>query len=114
MNFKIKGMLIRSAVIAALGGFLFGFDTAVISGAEGTLSEFFNQNYTSLSQIFGTVNFWHGFTVASALIGTILGALIFGKHLLICLVGGRCYLYWVHYISFQLLAVRWHSTGYFL
>jgi sugar porter (SP) family MFS transporter len=79
MNFKIKGMLIRSAVIAALGGFLFGFDTAVISGAEGTLSEFFNQNYTSLSQIFGTVNFWHGFTVASALIGTILGALIFGK-----------------------------------
>ena len=79
MRFKIRGMLLRSAVIAALGGFLFGFDTAVISGAEGTLSVIFNQNYTSFSLIFGTVNFWHGFTVASALIGTIIGALVFGK-----------------------------------
>jgi len=32
---------LRSAVIASLGGFLFGFDTAVISDAEATLSEIF-------------------------------------------------------------------------
>jgi sugar porter (SP) family MFS transporter len=74
MNLKIKGVL-----IAALGGFLFGFDTAVISGAEGTLSKLYEQNYEFLSQLFGSINFWHGFTVASALIGTIIGALVFGK-----------------------------------
>lgn len=79
MNLKIKGVLLRSAVIAALGGFLFGFDTAVISGAEGTLSKLYEQNYEFLSQLFGSINFWHGFTVASALIGTIIGALVFGK-----------------------------------
>ena len=79
MKIKIKGVLLRSAVIAALGGFLFGFDTAVISGAEGTLSKIYEQNYDFLSQFFGSVSFWHGFTVASALIGTIIGALVFGK-----------------------------------
>jgi sugar porter (SP) family MFS transporter len=58
---------------------LFGFDTAVISGAEGTLKVLFAEAYISLSSILGTETFWHGFTVASALIGTIAGALAFGK-----------------------------------
>ncbi|RKY56244.1 MAG: MFS transporter [Candidatus Neomarinimicrobiota bacterium] len=52
------------AVVAALGGFLFGFDTAVISGAE-----------ESIQEIFGLTDFWHGFTVAIALIGTMIGAI---------------------------------------
>ena len=51
--------VIRNTVIAALGGFLFGFDTAVISGVEG-----------SLEKIFELTRFWLGFTVAVALIGT--------------------------------------------
>ncbi|HHE54911.1 MAG TPA: MFS transporter [Caldithrix abyssi] len=56
------------AGVAALGGFLFGFDTAVISGAEKSIQELWNLN-----------GFWHGFTVAIALIGTVIGAIIAGK-----------------------------------
>jgi sugar porter (SP) family MFS transporter len=58
---------VRIALIAALGGFLFGFETAVISGAEKTI-----QHLWSLS------SFWQGFTVASSLIGTVFGSLIAG------------------------------------
>lgn len=76
---KMKPALLRSALVAALGGLLFGFDTAVISGAEGSLRVLFAETYTSLSSFLGTESFWHGFTVASALIGTIAGALVFGK-----------------------------------
>jgi len=57
----------RIALIAALGGFLFGFETAVISGAEGTIQAVWNLD-----------SFWLGFTVASSLIGTVLGSLIVG------------------------------------
>ncbi len=65
---KNTGLLTRSAWIAGLGGFLFGFDTAVISGAE-----------KSIQQLFGLNGFWLGFTVAIALIGTIVGAIAAGK-----------------------------------
>ena len=75
----MKPVLLRGALVAALGGLLFGFDTAVISGAEGTLKILFTETYASLSKYLGTETFWHGFTVASALIGTIAGALSFGK-----------------------------------
>ena len=76
---KIKGSLFRSALIASLGGLLFGFDTAVISGAEATLSDIYLPVYKSLANHFGSLNFWHGFTVASALIGTIIGSIAFGR-----------------------------------
>ena len=56
------------SIILALGGFLFGFDTAVISGVE-----------RSIQQLFDLSAFWHGFTISSALIGTVVGALIAGK-----------------------------------
>jgi sugar porter (SP) family MFS transporter len=59
-----KNVLLWSVVIA-LGGFLFGFDTAVISGAERSIQRFWN---------LGT--FQHGFTVSIALIGTVIGALL--------------------------------------
>jgi sugar porter (SP) family MFS transporter len=58
----------RIAIIASLGGLLFGFDTAVISGAEKTIQEIFDLN-----------NFWHGFTVAITMIGTVIGALSVSK-----------------------------------
>ena len=62
-----KRYVLKSALVAALGGLLFGFDTAVISGTTETL-----QNIFQLS------NAWLGFTVASALIGTIIGAITVG------------------------------------
>ncbi len=58
----------RNAIVAALGGFLFGFDTAVISGVE-----------SSIQALWSLDKFAHGFTVASALIGTVIGSLIAGK-----------------------------------
>ncbi|OQP56701.1 sugar porter family MFS transporter [Niastella populi] len=53
------------SIVVALGGFLFGFDTAVISGAEQSI-----QDYWSLSSI------EHGLTVSIALIGTVIGSLV--------------------------------------
>jgi sugar porter (SP) family MFS transporter len=67
VNTKGYGYAIRISLIAALGGFLFGFETAVISGAEKTI-----QGLWSLTP------FWQGFTVAASLIGTVLGSLITG------------------------------------
>ncbi len=64
----MKPLVIRSAVVASLGGLIFGFDTAVISGTTESLKEVFRLSDTGL-----------GFTVAIALIGTIVGALVAGK-----------------------------------
>ena len=61
-----KGLLLGSTAVAALGGLLFGFDTAVISGTTEALQE-----------VFGLSDAMLGFTVASALIGTILGSFLF-------------------------------------
>ncbi|PJJ60972.1 sugar porter family MFS transporter [Hymenobacter chitinivorans] len=54
------------SLVVALGGFLFGFDTAVISGAEKAIQQLWHLSAVE-----------HGFTIAVALIGTVFGA-IFG------------------------------------
>jgi sugar porter (SP) family MFS transporter len=64
---KTSGILARSTIVAALGGLLFGFDTAVIAGATASLTRLFSLSAESL-----------GITVASALLGTILGAMLAG------------------------------------
>lgn len=64
----MKALVVRSAVVASLGGLIFGFDTAVISGAEEAI-----QHQFALSD--GML----GFTVTTALLGTILGALTAGR-----------------------------------
>ena len=56
------------SMVVALGGFLFGFDTAVISGAEKSIQQFW-----SLSV------FQHGLTISIALIGTVVGSLLGSK-----------------------------------
>ncbi len=61
---KNKKVVLWSLVVA-LGGFLFGFDTAVISGAEKSIQQYWQLNA-----------FEHGLTVSIALIGTIFGALL--------------------------------------
>ncbi len=65
---KNGGFVVFASLVAALGGLLFGFDTAVISGTTHWLSEVFNLS-----------SFWLGFTVSSALIGTIIGAIVVGR-----------------------------------
>ncbi|MBL6730915.1 MAG: sugar porter family MFS transporter [Bacteroidia bacterium] len=61
------GKLLKWSMISALAGFLFGFDTVVISGAEKTLQIIWNSS-----------DLFHGFVVVSmALWGTVIGA-IFG------------------------------------
>jgi sugar porter (SP) family MFS transporter len=72
----LRRTLIASSLIAALGGLLFGFDTAVISGAEQKLQVLF-QPAEGLSS--AARSFWHGFLTASALIGTVVGAVGVGK-----------------------------------
>src|SRR5687767_8851409 len=62
-----SGYAIRVSLIAAMGGFLFGFETAVISGAEKTIQ-----------QLWSLSSFWQGFTVAASLIGTVIGSLVAG------------------------------------
>ncbi|MES2455119.1 MAG: sugar porter family MFS transporter [Bacteroidota bacterium] len=53
------------AIVVALGGFLFGFDTAVISGAEKSIQQYWNLSV-----------FEHGLTISIALIGTVIGSLL--------------------------------------
>src|SRR6478672_945309 len=62
-----KGV-VRIAAVAALGGFLFGYDSAVINGANAAIESEFNATSGEL-----------GFAVASALLGAAVGALIAGR-----------------------------------
>jgi len=63
-----KHSVMAWSMVVALGGFLFGFDTAVISGAEKSI-----QQYWHLSV------FEHGLTISIALIGTVIGSLLGAK-----------------------------------
>jgi SP family xylose:H+ symportor-like MFS transporter len=68
-----KGYLIGIVMVAVLGGLLFGYDTAVISGAEKGLQAFFIG-----AEDFQYTDFMHGFTSSSALIGCIIGSALSG------------------------------------
>src|SRR5215470_18958442 len=64
---KLNTTLLKSAIVAALGGLLFGFDTAVISGTTRALTETFQLSPGAL-----------GLTVSIALWGTIIGSMFAG------------------------------------
>ena len=64
---RLNSLLLKSSLVGALGGLLFGFDTAVISGTTHQLTQVFG---LSASQL--------GLTVSIALIGTVIGALTSG------------------------------------
>ena len=65
--------LVSIVMVAVLGGLLFGYDTAVISGADKGLQAFFMG-----ATDFTYTDFWHGFTSSSALIGCIIGSALSG------------------------------------
>ena len=68
-----KGYLFGIVLVAVIGGLLFGYDTAVISGAEKGLLQFF-----ASATDFDYTDAVHGFTTSSALIGCVLGAFLSG------------------------------------
>lgn len=68
-----RAYLISIVMVAVLGGLLFGYDTAVISGAEKGLQAFFKG-----ASDFEYTDFIHGFTSSSALIGCIIGSSLSG------------------------------------
>lgn len=75
-NYRQKGSpayLFGIVLVAVIGGLLFGYDTAVISGAERGLQAFFQG-----ASDFAYTDGWHGFTTSSALIGCIIGAFLSG------------------------------------
>ncbi|HEY0702399.1 MAG TPA: sugar porter family MFS transporter [Candidatus Acidoferrales bacterium] len=73
---KLNSYLLKASIVGAIGGFLFGFDTVVISGTTHQLVE-----------VFGLSPGWLGFTVSIALWGTVVGSLSAG--LLGQRLGGR-------------------------
>ena len=64
---KMNGRLFFWAITSALAGFLFGFDTVVISGAEQTIQS-----------LWGLSAAQHGIAMGAALYGTVLGSLVGG------------------------------------
>src|SRR4051812_5934961 len=64
---RLNSTLLKSTVVAGLGGLLFGFDTAVISGATDALTRVFQLTPAGL-----------GLTVSIALWGTVIGSLFAG------------------------------------
>ena len=63
----LSGLILKSTVVGALGGLLFGFDTAVISGTTAQLTAEYHLSQAAL-----------GFTVSSALWGTVIASLLAG------------------------------------
>jgi SP family xylose:H+ symportor-like MFS transporter len=63
-----QGYMLMISFIAAMGGYLFGFDFAVISGALPFLKE-----------QFGLTDYWEGFTTASLALGCVIGCIAAGK-----------------------------------
>jgi sugar porter (SP) family MFS transporter len=95
---KSGAFVLKNALVAALGGLLFGFDTAVISGTTDTLQRLFDLSNTAL-----------GFTVASALIGTIIGSILVGWPT--DKIGRRNMLMWIgmfYFVSAAGSALAWN------
>src|SRR3954451_21824664 len=65
---RSNNTVLRLAISAAFGGFLFGYDSAVINGAVTALGHHYHVSASGL-----------GFTVSSALLGAAAGAIVAGR-----------------------------------
>ena len=81
---RMNGRIYFWAITSALAGFLFGFDTVVISGAEQTIQK-----------LWGLSSGMHGLAMGAALYGTVLGSLLggwptdkFGRKKTLLFIGG--------------------------
>ena len=94
---EIKGgRLLFLAFAAAMGGFLFGYDTAVINGGE-----------QQIQQVWNLSGLLHGWVMSSALWGTVLGALFGGK---VCdRLGRKPTLFWVGVL--YLVSAAWSGLA---
>lgn len=68
METKKNNYLLRISFVSTIGGFLFGYDTAIISGCNTFLEKHYELSATEL-----------GWLVSSALLGTILGCIVAGS-----------------------------------
>jgi len=105
MEKPFKKFMFYVAFVASLGGFLFGYDTAVISGAEA-----------AIQQVYRLSDAWHGFTIAIALIGTIAGTLVCAKP--VEQYGRKYSMLWIAYIYLisavgSGLVVNWYAFLFF-
>ncbi|MDW7695844.1 sugar porter family MFS transporter [Flammeovirgaceae bacterium SG7u.111] len=96
-----SGKVLLWSITVALGGFLFGFDTAVISGAE-----------KAIQKVWELTAFEHGLTVSIALIGTVIGAMLGG--IPSDTLGRKPTLFWIAALYFisalgSALAFDWYS-----
>lgn len=89
--------LLFLALVAAMGGFLFGYDTAVINGGEQQIQEVW--------KLSGTL---HGLVMSAALWGTVLGAFSGGK--ITDRLGRRPTLFWCG--VFYLVSAVWSGFAY--
>ena len=94
---EIKGgRLLFLAFAAAMGGFLFGYDTAVINGGE-----------QQIQRIWGLSGVLHGCVMSSALWGTVLGAVFGGR--ITDRLGRKPTLFWVG--VFYLVSAVWSGLA---
>lgn len=68
-----RAYLFSIVLVAIIGGLLFGYDTAVVSGAEQALDQFFRS-----AAGFTYTPWMHGFTASSALVGCVIGGALSG------------------------------------